>query len=625
MQTGLYRRETNSVARGLWWLMVALALCAGSARSAVEAPVADGAALYRKNCSGCHEGAVPRAPHVITFNTMPVSELLRVMNEGAMQQQASALSQDERETLARFLAGADTVDALPVAACTDRRTTNLDADPAAMRGWGGDLGNSRYLPVAHSGLTPQNVQHLKLKWVFAYPGATRARSQPLVHDDVVFVGSQSGTVYALDLDTGCAIWRYEAGAEVRSAPSLAWLPGSDDPLLLFGDFNAEVHAIHARDGSPVWRVVAGDHPDATITGSVKYHDGLLYVPLSSSEWATAADPGYACCTFRGGVVALDADDGTMVWRGHAIEQAPTDTGKRNPNGAPRFGPAGAPIWNTPSIDTDRGLLYVGTGEAYTSPAAPASDAVIAFSLASGDVVWRRQLLSGDAWNMSCFIGSPANCPEENGPDLDVGAATILWQGGKRNLVLAGQKSGDVYALDPDNSGAVVWHEKVGRGGFAGGVHWGMSVNPDNLFVPIADTDFIGKFKGKRWPGLHALDPATGQRRWYTPSAEVCADDTRPLCDPGMSAAPTSSDGLVFAGGFDGRLKAYDARTGEILWLYNTFDTFQAVNGDIAQGGSIESDGPVLYRGHVLVNSGYQFGGRLPGNALMVFALEDDTD
>lgn len=612
---------------GRWfgWLTVVVAVGAGSALAAVEAPIADGATLYQKNCSGCHEGAVPRAPHVITFNTMSATELLRVMNEGAMQQQAGSLSAAERQTLAGFLAGTDADDTAPVLACDRRQTTHLEPDPGAMRGWGGDLGNSRYLPTAHNGLTPENIKDLKLKWVFAYPGATRARSQPLVYDDVVFVGSQSGTVYALDLDSGCAIWRYEAGAEVRSAPSLAWLNGHSDPVLLFGDFNAEVHAVNAGDGSSIWRATAGDHPDATITGSVKYHDGRLYVPLSSSEWATAADPGYACCTFRGGVVALDAGDGSVVWRGHVIEEVPADTGERNPHGAVRFAPAGAPVWNTPSIDEERGVLYVGTGEAYTSPAASTSDAVVAFSLDRGELVWSRQLLSGDAWNMSCFIGSPANCPEENGPDLDVGAATILWQGDDRTLLLAGQKSGDVYALDPDAGGAVVWHEKVGRGGFAGGVHWGMTVNPDSLFVPIADTNFIGKFKGRRWPGLHALDPATGQRKWYSPAAEVCPESARPLCDPGMSAAATSNDRLVFAGGFDGRLKAYDASTGEILWLYNTFDTFESVNGDIAQGGSIESDGPVLYRGHVLVNSGYQFGGRLPGNALLVFALDDEND
>ena len=94
-------------------------------------------------------------------------------------------------------------------------------------------------------------------------------------------------------------------------PVLGQLPDRDDPVLYMGDFSATVHAIDAIDGSLVWRAAVGDHPDATITGSPKLHDGALYVPLSSSEWATAADPGYACCTFRGGVVSVDAASGEL--------------------------------------------------------------------------------------------------------------------------------------------------------------------------------------------------------------------------------------------------------------------------------------------------------------------------
>ncbi len=580
----------------------------------------DGMALYQAHCAACHDGQVPRAPHMITFSTIGAATILNAMNNGVMRAQAAALSASEREVLAGFLAGEAMAPPKPILACSDPMSELASVDAAAMQGWGGNAENHRHSDGA--GLDRNNVDQLALKWVFAYPGALRARSQPLVHDGVIFVGSQSGDIYALDLESGCAHWTYSAGAEVRSSLSLGQLPGRDDPVLYMGDFSATVHAIDAIDGSLIWRSSVGDHPDATITGSPKLHEGSLYVPISSSEWATAADPGYACCTFRGGVVSVDATSGELNWRAHVIDQPAAETGETNPFGAVRKGPAGAPVWNSPTIDAKRGVLYVGTGEAYTSPAADTSDAVLAFSLATGERQWAKQLLGGDAWNMACFIGEAANCPEEDGPDLDIGASTVLWSGGDRDYLLVGQKSGDVYALDPDKGGAVVWHNKVGRGGFLGGVHWGMSVNEDSLFVPIADTTITGRFTGPVSPGIHALDPTSGEVRWYTPSAPDCEGKSPiPVCDQGMSAAITSTDQLIFAGSLDGNLNVYDSLSGEVLWSFDTFGDFESVSGDTALGGSIESDGPVLYKGHVLINSGYQFGARMPGNALMVFSLQ----
>jgi len=584
----------------------------------------DGMALYQAHCAACHDGQVPRAPHMITFSTIGAATILNAMNNGVMRAQAAALSASEREVLAGFLAGEAMAPPKPILACSDPMSELASVDAAAMQGWGGNAENHRHSDGA--GLDRNNVDQLALKWVFAYPGALRARSQPLVHDGVIFVGSQSGDIYALDLESGCAHWTYSAGAEVRSSLSLGQLPDRDDPVLYMGDFSATVHAIDAIDGSLIWRSSVGDHPDATITGSPKLHEGSLYVPISSSEWATAADPGYACCTFRGGVVSVDATSGELNWRAHVIDQPAAETGETNPFGAVRKGPAGAPVWNSPTIDAKRGVLYVGTGEAYTSPAADTSDAVLAFSLATGERQWAKQLLGGDAWNMACFIGEAANCPEEDGPDLDIGASTVLWSGGDRDYLLVGQKSGDVYALDPDKGGAVVWHNKVGRGGFLGGVHWGMSVNEDSLFVPIADTTITGRFTGPVSPGIHALDPTSGEVRWYTPSAPDCEGKSPiPVCDQGMSAAITSTDQLIFAGSLDGNLNVYDSLSGEVLWSFDTFGDFESVSGDTALGGSIESDGPVLYKGHVLINSGYQFGARMPGNALMVFSLPPKAD
>ena len=584
-----------------------------------SSPDLAGAELFERHCLHCHDGSVPKAPHVMSFSMMSTNSVLDAMNDGVMRQQAAALTVDQRLDIARHLSGsqAQAGHVPPLCATSGDRPT-VPGMPE-WNGWGGSITNSRHQSPEAAGVSSGDLAGLELKWAFAYPGAARARSQPLVYGDMVVVGSQQGTVYALDLTSGCVRWQYEAGAEVRNGPAIATVPGREDPLVFFGDFDARVHGVSATTGQLVWRRDVATHPDATITGSVQYHEGRLYVPLSSSEWATAADPGYACCTFRGSVAALDAASGDLLWNSLVIRDEPRPTGDMNPMGAQRIAPAGAPIWNTPTIDHRRGLLYVGTGEAYTSPASDSSDAVVAMRLTDGAVVWTRQLLSGDAWNMACFIGGGGNCPEENGPDLDIGAATILWQGKGRDLLLVGQKSGDVYALDPDDRGGTVWHRKLGRGGFAGGVHWGMTASDNTLFVPIADTFFPGVPDGEPYPGLHALSPETGEIKWYTPATDACPEEAKPLCDPGLSAAATSAGDLVFAGGYDGILKAYDAGTGRELWQFNTLGKFQTVSGEIGQGGAIESDGPVVTGGHLLVNSGYQWGGRLPGNVLLVFA------
>ena len=578
------------------------------------APVSqDPQAEYQARCAHCHEGQVPRAPHSINFQLLGREVIHAAISTGAMREYAKGLSGAQRSALSDHLGGTAAPGA-PVKRCAGPSLADKTEAPR-FKGWGLTLGNTRFVPAALAGLGATDVPGLALKWAFAYPGATRARSQPAVHGGLVYVGSQDGTVYALSLASGCAHWSFKADAEVRSA-----LTANDSGAnLYFGDIRGHLYALRTRDGALIWRTLVHEHPDVTLTGSPRHHEGRIYVPLSSKEWASAADPGYPCCTFRGGVVALAADDGRILWTAYSIPAQPEPVGK-NSTGLMRYAPAGAPIWNSPTVDVRRQRLYVGTGEAYTSPAADTSDAVLAFDLASGALAWRHQSLAGDAWNMACFIGGGENCPAENGPDLDIGAPPMLvGLPGGREILVAGQKSGHVFALDPDRDGRLLWRVRLGRGGFAGGVHWGMAAGEDRIYVPIADTEFTGQEQGEAKPGLFALNPATGEVLWRAPAPDVCADGDRPACDPGFSAAVTAMPGVVFAGAFDGHLRAYAAADGRLLWDFATNRPFATVSGEVGQGGAIESDGPVVAEGHVLVNSGYLFGGRMPGNLLLVFA------
>ncbi len=209
-----------------------------------------------------------------------------------------------------------------------------------------------------------------------------------------------------------------------------------------------------------------------ITGAPTLYSGVLYVPVSSMEEVTGSQPSYQCCTFRGSVVALDIATGRQIWKGYTIPEAPRPT-KRNATGTQLYGPSGAGVWSAPTIDVQRQVLYVATGDNYSDPPSETSDAILAFELATGRLLWHRQVTANDAYITSCLVGDSTNCPESNGPDHDFGQSPILvtMRSGQRVLV-AGQKSGVVHALDPDQEGKILWQTRVGKGGPLGGIMWG---------------------------------------------------------------------------------------------------------------------------------------------------------
>lgn len=592
-----------------------------------------GAQLYTQRCAGCHDGPVAKAPHKIVFSLLGPEYILSAMNDGIMQAQAAGLNETQKIMLAEHLGNRKLarVEKSTITYCAVDKVDD-EVKRGEIGSWGMSLGNNRAIDAQTANLNVSDVPALKVKWAFAYPGATQARSQPIVQNGKIFVGSQDGTVYALDLDSGCAYWTFKADTEVRHALSLGAVKGVGSGALFFGDFAGSVYAIDQSSGELIWKTKANDHPDTTITGSPKLHNDVLYVPLSSREWASAANPAYQCCTFRGGVVAINTADGSQKWLNYTVDE-PMPTGEVNNMGVAFLAPSGAPVWNSPTIDVARNRLYVGTGENYSSPASETSDAVIAFDLDDGELIWSYQSLAKDAWNMACFVGGVGgNCPSENGPDLDIGASTILHTlASGQDIVLAGQKSGHVFGLDPDRSwycvltgcqeGKLLWKIKIGMGGYAGGIHWGMTASEGTLYAAVSDRDFglfpIAEARG----GMYAINAEDGHVNWYTPLQDRCPEGTKPMCDPGLSAAITSIPGVIFAGGFDGYLMAYDKADGKVLWEYQTNREFDTISGEVAHGGAIEGDGPIVIDGTLLVNSGYSFGSSLPGNVLLAFSVD----
>jgi len=603
------------------WMLPLLLL--GSAALAGE----EGKRLYDQHCATCHGGTVAKAPPLSLLQIMAPGSILRAMNGGVMQQQAAPLTEVERRQLAEWLAGRS-IDAViaerPAPACEGGAATFDVGQPPDQEGWGMTRDNRRHVPAAAARLTAADLPRLELKWAFAYPNALRARSQPATAGGALFVGSQDGTVYALDQRTGCIRWSFSTVAEVRTGIVVeSWPAGATDvrPLLFFGDIVGNVYALEAATGKLVWRDRPDDHPSLTITATPVLHDGRLYVGMSALEVTEAADPHYACCTFRGGVATYDARSGKKLWTGYTIAEPPAEVG-RNAVGTPRIAPSGAPVWGTPTIDPERGLIYVGTGENYSSPANDTSDAIIALRLSDGSIAWSRQMTAGDAWNMGCETPERVNCPPEDGPDYDFGAATILaTTADGKDVLLAGQKSGAVFALDPNDNGRILWQRKLGRGGIQGGVHFGMAVDGTTLFVPMSDFDGGPRWPGEPKPGMFALDIATGDVLWYTPAEDQC--EGREFCQPGISAAVTAIDDAVVAGHMDGRLKVYDGATGKVTWEYDSVRDFATVSGVTARGGSFGGGaGPVLKNGMLFVNSGYGIYFHMPGNVLLAFGLPD---
>lgn len=602
----------------------------GLEKASVET-AANGEALYVTHCKNCHGGNVAKASPVSLLAIVSPNSILAAMETGVMQSQAESLSTPERLAVIEFITGktvSPKVNMFAKAGCTGEAASFDYTDKPIYRGWGITLDNQRNIPQSVAGLTKADIPKLKVKWAFAFPDAIRARSQPVMAGGALYVGSHDGTVFALDQKSGCVRWTFKTVAEVRTAiVAESWnenaepgQPGTQHPKIFFGDLVGNVYAVDAVSGELVWRDRPSDHPSLTLTAAPVLYEGRLYVPMSSLEVTEAEDPYYACCTFRGGIMAYDASSGTRVWTAYTITEEPKEVSK-NSVGTPRMAPSGAPVWAGVTVDEKRRRLYVGTGENYSSPAEGSSDAIMAFNLDNGDLIWKQQMTKGDAWNMGCEAENRTNCPPEDGPDYDFGAAPILMTTSEgKDLLLAGQKSGDVFGLDPDKNGAIIWQKKMGRGGIQGGVHFGMTVNDEVLYVPISDFDGGPRWPGIAKPGMYALDVKTGDLLWSTPYKDVCGG--REFCNPGISAAVTFVSGAVMAGGMDGHLLAYDGETGSVIWDFDTTREFDTVSGEKAHGGSIGgTPGPVIKDGMMYVNSGYGLYYHMPGNVLLAFSVD----
>jgi polyvinyl alcohol dehydrogenase (cytochrome) len=598
--------------------LAAGALALGAAAATAQ-PAPDGAALFKRACANCHTEGQTTAPTPSVLRQLTPDSVVNALTNGRMRVQASTMNDAERRAVAQFVTGrapSATIAATPGIDNTCR-TPKAMADAATTpgwNGWGGDAANTR--SAARGGLTAADIPRLKLKWAFGYSGVSAARAQPAVAGGRLFVASENGEVHALDPKTGCTYWTFKAQGGVRSALVVApyRAAAGAGQAVCFGDNKANAYAVDAQTGRQVWVRHVDDHVSAAITGGMAVSGSTVFVPVQGlNEEGQGGRGGYQCCTFRGSLVALDANTGAVTWKTYMVDE-PTPRA-RNAQGVQMFGPAGGGIWSAPTVDAKRGVVYVATGNGYADPPQKMTDAVVAMDLKTGAVRWVNQVTAGDSWTLGCQAQNPDNpaCPATLGPDYDFSASPVLATVSGRDLLVVPQKSGMTWAFDPDKGGATVWQRRIGEGSGLGG-QWGAAVDGQNAYVGVSD--LLAKTPG----GMRAMNLATGEMAWSVgPQKALCGEGR--TCRASQGAAVTVIPGAVFSGSLDGGMRAYSTTDGQILWTFDSNREFQTVNGVKALGGGLEGPGAIVADGMVYFNSGY--GGFIgnPGNVLLAFGVD----
>ena len=592
-----------------------------------------GEEIYKARCAACHDQSSPRIPPREALQKLSSARILRTLDFGLMMSIAYPLKRDEREAVANFLGVAGGQLASPKNMCPAGKRPMAGTSAGNWNGWSPADDNARYVSGDKAGLSIGQLSKLKLKWVFAFPGDIMAFGAPTVFNGTLFTGSASGVIYALDAQTGCTHWTFEANGPVRAA--ILTVRSGPRTVLIFGDQIGWAYALDAATGRQIWRTRAADHEATRLTGSPVEHDGVVYIPASSWEETRSYEAQYPCCTFRGSLTALRVSDGSLVWRSFMVDP-PVKTGVTK-TGIATYGPSGAGIWSAATVDAKRGVLYVTTGDNYSHPATKTSDAVVALEIKTGKIAWSRQMLPGDVYNSTCSVDKSAvNCPQDSGPDYDFGSSALLVRAPDgKEMLLAGQKSGIVYALNPAEEGKILWQKRVGKGGLTGGVQWVMASDGQKVYAATGDSKRMAQSAAERLAsvigdanfdpaaggGLTALRLTDGSQAWVAPPPPC--DPPKPGCSPAQEAALTMMPGVVFSGSLDGHMRAFDAENGKVLWDFDTARVFTAVNGVAAKGGSLDGAGPVISGGMIFINSGYPRNGGMAGNVLLAFGIGDD--
>ena len=602
------------------------------ARSDEPSSPAEQVIVFERRCATCHDNPGPdsRALSREALRALTPERVLAALTTGSMASNATGISDPEKRAMAELVTGKPFGGSAERAAsamknrCESPLTLN---SPWTQSSWNGGNPDSqtgwRFQSAQKGGLTAEQVPQLKLKWAFAVPGsASMAWSQPTVVGGKVFIGGDNGFVYALDARSGCVHWSFEAQGQVRSPITIGDVKGIAGVRYgaFFGDYRGNIYAVDAESGKQIWVRRVDQHEGAKITASLVFDpaSGRLFVPVTSWEEIPAPNLTYKCCTFQGSVVALEAATGKQIWKTSTLPEPARPIGRKNSAGTVLYGPAGAGVWNPATIDAKRNAIYVGTGNVYiVSPNADADDAIMAFDMKTGQKLWWTHMGGPDPHPGGCGTGEDRriNCPGYiNGRDDDASGAPVLYTAPDgRRILIEGQESGRITAVDPDNRGKVLWVAQAGDELAASNGGFGGAFDGELYFKPLPFADQTG--------AIAAIKAATGERAWYTklPKPTDCPDpNARQTCHSGNWAGATAIPGAVFTGSRDGTLRAFSSKDGTIIWEFKTSRPFDTVNGVPGNGGGIGGPGPTVAGGMLFTGSGYAILSGAPGNVLLAF-------
>ncbi|HEX4243180.1 MAG TPA: PQQ-binding-like beta-propeller repeat protein [Steroidobacteraceae bacterium] len=496
---------------------------------------------------------------------------------------------------------------LPERNACDTPSSAVATGSAQWNGWGRTLDNTRYQP--EPAIRASDVAKLAVKWAYGYQSGTEF-GQPTVVDGRLFLTSSSGRVYSVDAKTGCTYWTFDAPTAIRGPAvigelargkivalprkikrTLAHLDVIKAPSAVFvaGDAGM-VYALDAQKGTLLWKSQVESHPFARISAAPVINGDRVYVAVGSTEDRAALEPGYGCCTFRGSVVALDIATGRQVWKSYTVLQEPVPT-RRSAAGIQEFGPAGAAILAAPTIDVPRNSVYVATNGAPNGIEQSLTDAIVAFDLDDGKLRWVKQLIRTEE-------AGPSGSGFSSSPVLRTLATG-------NQVLLAGQRSGTVYALDPDHGGAILWQTNAPGGGIGAGSA------ADHRCLYVATLGLLAQPANPAGV-LSALDLTTGAARWKTAVPTPACAWHETSCAHGEAQAVTVMPGAALSGSLDGHIRAYSTIDGKILWDVDTAKDYATRNGVKAAGGPLDRGGPTVVNGMLYLNS---------GNALLAFTVD----
>jgi polyvinyl alcohol dehydrogenase (cytochrome) len=436
-----------------------------------------------------------------------------------------------------------------------------------------DPAGSRVNPATSAlSLTAVAHQGLAVRWRFNTPASVSGT--PAVVGRVVYDGDLAGNFYALrDTARGpLLLWQRNVGASITGSP-LVQAIGPHKQEVIFGDQAGFVDALDAATGNLDWRVRPNTtNPEMAIYGSATAValGNTTYVALgvASNEEGDAITPTHPRFTSRGSVVLLDPSNGRIVWQTYLVTDAESAAGA-----------SGAPVWSTPTFDRQSGMLYVTTGNNYSLPATPTSDAFVALHVTTGRILWTTQTTAGDT-----FTDQAGASPSR--PDFDFGDSPQVYRlPNGHKVVGAGQKSGVYFVLDAA-TGRVLHSRALEPGGALCGLFADTAVDQRSGLVLV---------NGINWPNPGTSLPTRGDLFAVSLNGSRRIWDFQTPISPNITGVAVANGVVYFQSLLNGELFALDEKTGALL-------------AKAVTAGS--SSGPAIAHGSLYEGAGFAFGANL---------------